>query len=136
MTDQRTGSCGCQAVRFTLNGRIRNVANCHCSRCRKLNGAPFSSYAVVAEEDLQVVAGAEDLACFELPSGARRYFCRHCGSPVCNSNPVYPGFRMVHLGTLDAPQELLPRMNIYCSTMLGWVPRITEFPSFPGPFER
>ena len=136
MAENETGSCGCGRVRFTVTGKIRNLVNCHCSKCRRFNGGAFSTYAVVAAADLRFDAGEEELASFGFPAGAARHFCRHCGAPVFNINPVYPGYRMVHLGAFDQPQELAPRMNIFCSSMLPWLPGVAALPSYPEEFHR
>lgn len=136
MTDDKRGSCGCGSVRFTVTGKIRNVANCHCSKCRKFNGAAFSSYGVVAAADLRFEEGETELTAFRFPAGALRHFCRVCGTPIFNSNPLYPGFYMVHLGAFDQPQELLPRMNIFCDSQLAWLPELAALPSYPEAYQR
>lgn len=134
MTRPRTGSCACGTVRFTLSGSVRNVVSCHCGKCRKLNGGAFSTYAVVRERDLAFSEGESAMAAYTLSSGFARRFCRRCGSPLYNYNPDFPEHRMVFLGALDEPQDVVPRMNIFCSSMLEWVPELASVPAFPGAF--
>ena len=136
MSNERSGSCGCGTVRFVLSGEGKNVVNCHCSRCRKFNGAAFSTYAVIHKDFLKFTAGEEALSPYALESGAARHFCRHCGTPIYNLNPVYGDYRMVHLGAIDNPEDLRARMNIFCSTLLEWVPTVSELPSFAEKFQR
>lgn len=128
-------SCGCGTLRLTLEGRIRNVVSCHCSRCRKFNGSAFSTYAVVKADDLEILAGSEALTSFALASGAARHFCGRCGAPLYNVNPRYPGYRMVHLGAFDDPTGLTPRLNIHCSSRLPWLDREADLPSYPEGFQ-
>jgi hypothetical protein len=136
MPEATTGSCGCGALHFTVTGKIRNVVNCHCSKCRKFSGAAFSSYAVIGADAFELTAGETELARFVLPGGTARHFCSCCGTPVFLVNPVYPAFRMLPLGILERPEELEPRMNIFCSTQLDWLGHLAELPSFSGPFRR
>jgi len=136
MSTPRSGSCGCGTVRFELDGDVKNVVNCHCSRCRKFNGAAFSTYAVVHKDILRFTAGEEALSRYVLESGAARHYCRHCGTPIYNINPVYGDYRMVHLGAIDQPADLAARMNIFCSTRLEWVAKVDGLPSFQEKFQR
>jgi hypothetical protein len=41
------GQCNCGAVRYTTNGEVQIIVNCHCNMCRSINGAAFSTYVVV-----------------------------------------------------------------------------------------
>ncbi len=42
------GACLCGAVRYEINGQLRDAGNCHCSMCRKAHGAGFATYASIA----------------------------------------------------------------------------------------
>ena len=54
------GSCHCGAVRYEVTGRVGHVSHCHCSMCRKLQGALFVSFGGVARDELKV-EGRESL---------------------------------------------------------------------------
>jgi hypothetical protein len=136
MSDERTGSCGCGAVRFLIEGPIKSVANCHCSKCRKFNGSAFSTYAAVPRPALKFIVGEAGLSAHTLVSGFVRHFCRHCGSPVFNLNPDFPNHYMVNLGAFDRPADLLPAINVYCSSMLPWVSKVGDLPSFQEAYQK
>ncbi|TYO99015.1 hypothetical protein EDC39_104139 [Geothermobacter ehrlichii] len=131
MSEPLTGRCACGAVSYTLRRRPRSVVNCHCSMCRRHNGAAFSSYAVIPERffELQDARGA--LAGYGYSERVHKHFCRHCGTPLFNTNSRYPQFRMLFLGTLDTPQTLRPTANIFCSSQLDWVRGIDAITSYP-----
>ena len=37
-TNKATGSCLCGAVKYSINGTLRQVVYCHCEQCRKTSG--------------------------------------------------------------------------------------------------
>jgi len=78
MTSIYKGSCLCGEVRFSVEGVSDQVANCHCSMCRKFHGAAFAS--LVATIGLKWISGQEHLKEFTAPNGTVRTFCRQCGS--------------------------------------------------------
>lgn len=41
-----TEECFCGAIRYRVNGRLREARSCHCSRCRKA----FSRKAFIGED--------------------------------------------------------------------------------------
>ena len=43
MSDHKTGSCLCGAVKFTVTGPLRPVIACHCRQCRKQTGNYMSA---------------------------------------------------------------------------------------------
>ncbi len=130
------GSCGCGAVKFRLNSPPKKVVNCHCNFCRKHNGSAFSTYAVVAEADLEIAAGPEHVAAFEWYENGHKHFCRQCGTPLYGKNARYPGLCMVLLGTLAASRDLLPAVNLYCESALAWVGDVAQIPGFEQDFKR
>lgn len=72
------GSCLCGAVRYTVEGPMRDVLGCHCTQCRKQSGHYVA--AANAPRAGVTIEGAEALTWFEASPGIRRGFCRTCGS--------------------------------------------------------
>ena len=56
-------SCLCDGVKFEISGPLSPPSNCHCSMCRKQQGAAFRSRARIRQSDLKWVQG-EDLVRF------------------------------------------------------------------------
>jgi len=79
----RQGSCPCGAVRFTIDGPVRDVIVCHCAACREATGGPWPASAAY-RRDLAVIDGAAlswELAAVS-EHGASRGCCRSCGAVV------------------------------------------------------
>ena len=105
------GGCLCGDVRLVATGAPRRVGVCHCLDCRKHHGALFFAAAIFAQ-DAVTVAG-------ETHSYARRHFCPRCGSSVfARSGDEIE----VHLGTLDAPDQLVPTYECWTLRRESWLP--------------
>ncbi len=112
--DRFTGSCQCGNVRFVATGKPWRVGICHCLDCRKHHGALFSASAIFPEDAVTVEG--------ELHEYKGRHFCPACGSSVFARTDDEVE---IHLGALDAPDQLMP-------TYEGWtVRRESWLPPFP-----
>jgi hypothetical protein len=130
MSDKVTGSCLCGAVQYMLIGNIKAVANCHCGVCQKTTGSVFATIAVIGENDLDVIAGQDNLATYQISEKAIKYFCRTCGTPIFNRHKRYPGNYMVQVGSFDTPSFATPAINIFCESMMPWVKNIADLKCF------
>ncbi len=121
------GSCHCQDVKFELLGEVKKVVNCHCNLCRKMNGAPFSTYAVSLANDFKLLHG--DLRSIKLTDKATKFVCSQCCSPIYNQNQRFNGLNMLYLGALDQAEALPAEVNLYTATKLTWLDGLNEMPS-------
>ena len=135
MNKELLGACDCGAVRYRITGPVRLIVNCHCNSCRTRNGAPYSTYCVVAQSDLDIVQGRDKLATYE-KQGGKKVFCSVCGSPLYNLNPLYAGLFMVMYGSLSDNATLMPMFNVFCESKLPWVENIASIKSFEKAIER
>lgn len=125
------GSCHCGAVSYTVHGDIVSVVNCHCGLCRSLSGTAFASYVVVREPELSL-RGRDSLASYTATDKSTKHFCKVCGTPIFNTNPVtYPSLVMLYLGTLASSASLTPKINVFCESKLPWVDGIASITGFP-----
>ena len=109
--DQFTGGCLCGNVRLVARGRPYRVGICHCLDCRKHHGALFYAAAVFAEAAVTIEG--------ETRAWAGRHFCPRCGSSVFAKSADEVE---VHLGTLDAPDQLLPTYESWTVRRESWLP--------------
>jgi len=110
-----TGGCLCGDVRLVATGEPYRVGICHCLDCRKHHGGLFFA-AGMFPEDAVTIEG-------ETREYRGRHFCPRCGSSLFSK---FGDEVEVHLGTLDAPDQLKP-------TYECWTVRRESFlPPFPG----
>ncbi|MDQ7775907.1 MAG: GFA family protein [Paracoccus aminovorans] len=109
--DEFNGGCLCGALRVVARGRPDRVAICHCLDCRKHHGALFYAAAIFPREAVTVTGEARDWR--------GRCFCPTCGSSVfARSGEEIE----VHLGALDAPDQLVPEYEAWTIRREAWLP--------------
>jgi hypothetical protein len=121
------GSCHCGAIQYQVSMPIKRVSNCHCNTCRGMNGGAFSSYAIVRESHFSL-QGAP--AVYQVTDNLAKHFCPACGTPLFNTNRLYPGARMLYLGSLREHHGLQPSFNLYCESLLPWVLHLGDIPRY------
>jgi len=109
--DQITGGCLCGKVRIVATGRPNRVGLCHCLDCRKHHGALFHASAIFSRNAVTIDG--------EVREYENRFFCPRCGSSVysCSAEKIE-----VHLGALDAPDQLVPTYELWTVRRESWLP--------------
>jgi hypothetical protein len=114
------GGCLCGAVRYEVRGPLRGILVCHCVECLRWSGAPFAATAA-ARGDLML---RDDASLRWIPSpssdkGARRGFCRDCGSSLFWDAP---GGQTVSIaaGSLDDQSGLTVTGHVYAHQAPAW----------------
>ena len=92
-----SGHCLCGAVSYRVRGPMRAGVACHCEECRRFTGA-FWTATAVRESDLEI-DGREDLGWYTFSPGARRGFCRECGSSLF-FDPLAADYVAIGLGSI------------------------------------
>ena len=109
--DEFTGGCLCGKVRIVATGKPYRVGICHCLDCRKHHGALFYAAAIFPQDAVKVEGDTRDYA--------GRHFCPVCGSSVFAQSADEIE---VHLGTLDAPDQLIPTYENWTVRREAWLP--------------
>jgi hypothetical protein len=108
-----TGRCLCGAVRFEVDGDLRDVVVCHCGECRRWAGHVWASSAARRDHVRVFEDGA--LRWIDSPESvthARRGFCGECGSSLFWEAPGRETISFA-AGALDAPTGLRTVREIY-----------------------
>jgi hypothetical protein len=109
------GGCLCGAVRYRVDGPLRDVLICHCEECRRWHGHVSASTAA-RREDL-VLTEPGGLCWIDSPrsdASARRGFCAQCGSSLFWDAPDRPTVSIA-AGTLDESTGLKTVAHWYVS---------------------
>ncbi|MEM7225791.1 MAG: GFA family protein [Pseudomonadota bacterium] len=101
--------------------RPYRVGLCHCLDCRKHHGALFYAAAVFPREAVTIDGETCDYG--------GRHFCPRCGS----STFARSGDEIeVHLGSLDAPDQLMPTYESWVVRRESWLPPFPHSRRYDG----
>jgi hypothetical protein len=110
-----TGGCACGAVRYAIDGPLREALVCHCVDCLAAVGAPWTATAA-RRSDLSLRASGT-LRWRVAPAsehGASRGVCDACGTVVFWDAPARETVSF-GLSTLDDPPPLTVVAHIWVS---------------------
>jgi hypothetical protein len=133
MTTRQTisGACHCGAVRLQVRGPLRPPINCHCSLCRRLSGAAFSTWLSVNRDDLQV-SGEDHLLSYRPTANLERRFCRHCGVHLLTRDARYEAIVGLVAGVLPDAAVPAPSGEYFVSHKASWQALPPGLPCFGG----
>ena len=123
------GGCFCGAIRYRISGAVLDVAHCHCGICRRTSGAPFVTWATVPSGSFAITSGAP--AELRSTPRARRGFCGACGTALTFQRTDESAWIDVTVGSLDAPEGLVPARHIWTANQLAWLHIDDDLPRHP-----
>lgn len=109
--ERYSAGCLCGEVRLVASGAPYRVGLCHCLDCRKHHGALFFAAAIFPENAVTIEGETREFR--------GRYFCPRCGSSVFTRQADEVE---VHLGALDAPDQLTPTYECWTVRRESWLP--------------
>ena len=102
------GGCYCGALRYRADDEPLRIFHCHCTICRRVQGAPVVTWITFPTAGWSWTKGTP--AKLKSTPEATRYFCRDCGTRLCGSSVRRPA--------MAAPPEPAP-MTMYSARMGG-----------------
>jgi len=124
------GSCLCGGVKYEIHGTLTGALNCHCSMCRKAQGAAFRSRARVDADHFKWVSGHDLLTYYESSPGNHRGFCRLCGTPILTKLDEHPEAFGLPLGALDDDPGVRPACHVFVGSKAPWHDITDALPQF------
>lgn len=94
------GSCLCGAVRFEVEGELRQPDACHCSQCRKQSGHYWASTEVYGSA--LTIHGEDKISWYQSSEKIRRGFFSVCGS-VLFWDPAHRDWIAIGMGAFESP---------------------------------
>lgn len=68
-------------MRFKVNQPSAEVYHCHCTRCRRLHGTLFATFAFVMREHIEIEQGEENLSTYRSPNAGCHLFAESDRKP-------------------------------------------------------
>ncbi|MBX7145939.1 MAG: GFA family protein [Alphaproteobacteria bacterium] len=118
--DKINGSCLCKQIAFTLILPVQWVAHCHCSMCRKAQGAPFVTWVGVLKKNF-VLNLYKSLTDYHSSPDAQRSFCSICGSPLFFQSKRWPEEIHITRASLPDNTNLQPTAHCFYSDKAPWI---------------
>lgn len=122
------GGCLCGAVRYTVQGPLRPVVNCHCSQCLRFHGH-HGAYSGAPRAKVAITG--ESLRWYRSSDMARRGFCGICGSSLFFDKDGRD-FVAVAAGTLDRPTGLATMRHIFTADRADYYEITDDLEQFSG----
>ena len=123
------GACLCGSTAFEVAGSLDDVVICHCSQCRRANGAAFNVAVVVPSAAVEFSSRAQ-LREFESSPGKLRAFCGGCGCPIYSRLADDPETLRLRGGTIvDLPRPANLR-QIWWNDRWPWIDTVFDTPRY------
>ena len=122
------GGCLCGAVRYLFPLPPLWVAHCHCTVCRRAQGAGFVTWIGTDGERFELLGSAAALRTYQSSPAATRSFCGRCGTPLFFESSNWPGELHITLGSVDAgtAARLQPQGHVHWATHVPWIGEIHD----------
>jgi hypothetical protein len=123
MSKKYTGHCACGAIRFAFDTDPDFIALCHCLDCKRASGGEAAVFFAVPQGDFTLLDGSPRAFHYVADSGGGldRVFCPTCGSRLYTENlDSFPGLVFVQLGSLDRPEWIAPKLEMFTRRRLAW----------------
>jgi hypothetical protein len=127
-----TGSCLCGGIQYRVDAELQPLQLCHCTQCRKANGAAFATNSPVATSAFTLIAGAELLKAYQASPGKQRYFCSHCGSPIYSARDAKPDVIRLRVGLINEPLPVRPAFHFHVASNANWWTITDDLPQYAG----
>ena len=118
-----TGGCQCGAIRFRVEGALKDSSICHCRMCQKAFGAYYAPLVSTRGAELSWTRGTRKT--FRSSNFVERGFCADCGTPLTYEAP--DGIAIA-AGAFDDPSLLPPVVQFGIEGKIGFVDHLHELP--------
>jgi len=124
------GSCFCGQCSYEALGKLFDALNCHCSNCRKLTGATFSTYGAVLKDQFNWLCEQTRVRQFWSSQNVCRYFCNICGAMMASIDQKEPNSIYLSVGLLKVGTIVKPEYHEYVASKATWYDIKDDLPQF------
>lgn len=126
------GKCLCEAVEYTIEGKLGPVYNCHCSKCRRWHAAAFRTRASINKQQFTWVKGADNLSAYKSSDYVTKFFCKTCGSPLISTYDNKPDILGIPLGGIEGIDDIEVEAHIFVGSKASWHEITDSVPQYDG----
>ena len=126
------GGCHCGYITYEATVDPEKIGICHCTDCQTLSGSAFRTGALAPKDGFRLLTGQPKIYVKTAESGIKRAqaFCPECGTPIYACALADPQVFSIRTGTARQRGELVPTVQIWCRSALGWAMDITSVQRF------
>lgn len=124
MGDILTGGCQCGAIRFRVEGDLKDASVCHCRMCQKAVGGFYAPLVNTKGTTLTWTRGHPKH--FASSNFVNRGFCENCGTPLTYEAP--DGVAL-SIAAFDHPEKVPPTVQFGIEGKLPYVDGISALPT-------
>ena len=124
-----TGRCHCGNLTYRATVDPQKVFVCHCTDCQSISGSPYRWFAVVPEENFELISGEPKTYKKNADSGdvSLQVFCPDCASPLYSTvEKDGPRNFNIRLGTANERGQLKPIGQVWHRSSQSWAAAIEE----------
>ena len=116
-----TGACHCGQVKFETDLSPMIVFQCNCASCRRFTGI-MGVRALYSMDEVEW-SGAVGEYVYQGGSGGNIYTqsCPNCHTNAYATLDYIEGMTSIALGMFDDPHPLMPKLEIWTNSKLGWL---------------
>lgn len=126
------GGCYCGNCRFEITLPVKDVIHCHCSQCRHLSGAAFTTWVSVLKESFALVSDKSGLSRFHATKNCERSFCGECGTTIFAEDRRYPDIVGIPMGVIHGDIAEKPSVHAFFDSKAAWVDVSDGLPCLGG----
>jgi hypothetical protein len=114
------GGCHCGDVQYRIDQpQLDDVANCHCSDCRRTTGGTYVTWATVPISVFHWTG--EEPNVYKPDITSKRYFCPNCGAQLAMITELAPDTIDITVSTLQDPDKYPPTRDVWVKSKITWV---------------
>ncbi len=127
-----TGSCLCEAVKFTIEPPTLFCAHCHCRFCRAAHGAAVVTWVGAADDRFSITGGEESVRWYQSSPQSRRGFCSACGTTLFYASTLAPGEIHIARACIEGEIDRDPQAHVFFDQRVHWLTSGDDLPKIDG----
>ena len=126
------GACLCGAIQYEIDLPTLGSVHCHCTMCRRWNGAGYTTWCAIEKDRLRILSGKEQLHRYPSSDHAGRFFCNVCGSSLFGDSSRTPDQMYIVMGPLKGEIDAAPLGHQCIESKVAYIIIGDDLPQWEG----